>query len=403
VHAPKEQAEEAFPSLTFDDETDAEDDEALKKLAEHLAQDSGGRVVDLSNGPGTLPPAGPTPPQVINIVPVHDAPRSAPPPLPPHAGSAPSSSATSSAPAEAQLNNDAAATAPMAPESGAIPSTESTAEEGEGSSFQRLRHALARIKLSVGQASVTSDPAGYFRARDTGRVPTLEQTQEGSPQPPATNGAALPAAGAAATPQESTPVPAEQMLSRFEAARQEISRSGRAAQVELPVLGDLVRLAGKRFPVVNYDEIELPGLLGRSVPRWTLQGMEIIFGLEDFSNTRYWRTVSTYVVGRTAELQVLAMQSGETPPQLKLAVFKGDLEGPGLAALFTDEVIPAAMRSHVDAVHLDARDLASLYAMHQLVRDTETGALQVDANSVLGALANELDFFWKRLTRPKGS
>jgi hypothetical protein len=50
-------------------ETGAEDDEALKKLAEHLAQDSGGRVVDLSTAPGSLPPSGPSPPQVINIVP----------------------------------------------------------------------------------------------------------------------------------------------------------------------------------------------------------------------------------------------------------------------------------------------------------------------------------------------
>ncbi|RBP44455.1 hypothetical protein DES53_104276 [Roseimicrobium gellanilyticum] len=391
--APKEQEAEAFPSLTFDDESDAEDDEALKKLAEHLAQDSGGRVVDLSTGPGSLPPAGPTPPQVINIVPVRGAAtpsaseRSTPPPLPPQPAATPP-------PAEVGLNNSAADQVPDA----------TATEAGEGSSFQRLRHALARIKLSAGQASVSTDPNSYFRARDTQRVPTLEQAHESGHLQPATNGAAATSASiAAALPQESAPVPPDQMLSRFESARQEISRSGRAAQIELPVLGDLVRLAGKRFPVVNYDEIELPGLLGRSVPRWTLQGMEIVFGLEDYGNTRYWRTISAYVVGRLAELQVLAMQSGETPPQLKLTLFKGDLEGPGLAALFTDEVIPAAMRHQVDAVHLDARDLASLYAMHQLVRDTETGTMQVDANTVLGALANELDFFWKRLTRPKGS
>lgn len=416
LEAAPEPEEDAFTSLTFDDESDAEDDEALKKLAEHLAQDSGGRVVDLSSGPGTLPPAGPTPPQVINIVPVHPAAspagpeRPAPPPLPAQASSSPLfTAAASHAPAEAQagLTNGSAAPATQTPDPEVLPSAETTTpapEESEGSSFQRLRHALARIKLSVGQASVTSDPDGYFRARDTGRVPTLEQTREGTASPPATNGAAnAGAAYAGGTPQASPTLPPEQMLSRFETARQEISRSGRAAQVELPVLGDLVRLAGKRFPVVNYDEIELPGLLGCAVPRWTLQGMEIVFGLEDFGNTRYWRTVSSYVIGRLAELQMLAAQNGETPPQLKLAIFKGDLEGPGLAALFADEVIPAAMRSHVDAIHLDARDLASLYAMHQLVRDTETGTLQVDANSVLGALANELDFFWKRLTRPKGS
>jgi hypothetical protein len=279
--------EDAFAPLTFDDEVDAEDDEALKKLAEHLAQDSGGRVVDLSSGPGTLPPAGLTPPQVINIVPIHGATggtgqeRPAPPPLPAQPASAPSFTAISSTPGEPGLANGApAAPAVTPPPAAAMPAGESAAQEHEGSSFQRLRHALARIKLSVGQASVTSDPEGYFRARDTGRVPTVEHAREGVSSPaPATNGAATASGDAGAGPQESSSVPPEHMLSRFELARQEISRSGRAAQVELTVLGDLVRLAGKRFPVVNYDEIELPGLLGCSVPRWTLQGMEIIFGL----------------------------------------------------------------------------------------------------------------------------
>ncbi len=373
------QEEETFPSLTFDeDEGDAEDDETLKKLAEHLAQDAGGRVVDLSTGPGMLPHAEQTPPQVINLLPVGPASQPAPelsgtpPPLPPSAQSAPATEAEAESSASTM-----AAPGDAAPE-----------ELIEGTSFQRLRHALARIKLSTGQATVTTDPQ-YFRTRDSGPVTT------------SANGGASSKRQAPGSPSETSSVPVSQMLSRFEEARQEISRSGRAAQVELPLLGDLVRLAGKRFPVVNYDEIELPGLLGSSVPRWTLQGMEIIFGLQEFGDTRYWRTVSTYVAGRIAELQVLAMQSGETPPQLKLVVFKGDLEGPGLATLLQEEVIPSALRNQVDTVHLDARHLASLYAMHQLVRDTETGSLQVDANSVLGALANELDFFWKRLTRPR--
>jgi hypothetical protein len=384
--------EEAFPSLTFDeDEGDAVDDEALKKLAEHLAQDSGGRVVDLSTGPGMLPQAAETPPQVFNLLPVGPAnqsqpqTQSQPAPAPEHSNSStPPPLPPATVPISAEAEPEASATTMAAPSASEAPPEELS----EGTSFQRLRHALARIKLSTGQASVSTDPQ-YFRARDSGPVPTT------------TNGATSSQRQSPGSPSETSGVPVSQMLSRFEEARQEISRSGRAAQVELPLLGDLVRLAGKRFPVVNYDEIELPGLLGSSVPRWTLQGMEIIFGLQEFSETRYWRTVSTYVAGRIAELQVMAMQGGETPPQLKLVVFKGDLEGPGLATLFQEEVIPSALRNQVDPVHLDARHLASLYAMHQLVRDTETGSLQVDANSVLGALANELDFFWKRLTRPR--
>ena len=84
-------------------------------------------------------------------------------------------------------------------------------------------------------------------------------------------------------------------------------------------------------------------------------------------------------------------------------IFKGDAEAPGLTALLSEETIPSALRGIVDAVHLDARSLASLYAMHQIVRETESGALQADASAVLGLLAGELDFFWKRVTRSKVS
>ncbi len=354
--APSTAEPEEFPSLGLDDDdAESEDEDALKRLAQHLARDSGGTVVDLATGPGALPPATQPPPDIFNIVPVA--------PSAPAPGAAPSSS-----PAPPQgLSSPAAMSGPGLEASAAGP----TLSTMEPATFQRLRTMLAQVKT----------PAG--------------------PERPA--GAAQPANGELQGSQAAglSPESSAAMLSRFEQARREISVSGRAAQVELPVLTDLVRLAGKRFPVVTYDEIELPGLLGRSLPRWTLQGMEIIFGLQEFSDARYWRTVSTYVAGRIAELQVLSLQSGEAPPQSKLVVFKGDLEGPSLVELLKDEVIPTALRNHVDAVHLDARSLASLYAMHHLVRETETGALQADTTTVLGTLANELDFFWKRLTKPK--
>jgi hypothetical protein len=189
---------------------------------------------------------------------------------------------------------------------------------------------------------------------------------------------------------------------RFEHYRQEIANTGRPAHVEFPVINDLVRLAGRRFPVINYDEVELPGLLGRSLPRWSSQGMELVFGLEDFSDNRYWKTVSSFMVGRLAELHAASMVGGEpAATQVKLVMFKGDAEAAGLANLLREENIPPALGSVVDAIHLDPRSLASLYAMHQIIREAESGATQPDTNAVLSALANELDFFWKRVLRPK--
>ena len=203
---------------------------------------------------------------------------------------------------------------------------------------------------------------------------------------------------------DSSAIPAanETLQARFESLRNEFAQNGHASRIDWVTVSDLVRLAGKRFPVVHFDEVELPGLLGRSLPRWSMQGMEIVFGLNDFNDVRYWKTVSSFTAGRVAELAALAAASNEPAPQLKLVAFKGDFEGAGLAALIKDEVIPSALRAHVDAVHLDTRSLASLCAMRQLIREAEEGKMSTDdPTAVLSALASELDFFWKRVTRPK--
>jgi len=195
--------------------------------------------------------------------------------------------------------------------------------------------------------------------------------------------------------------PVEQSLqTRFEIIRGELS--GHPPKMDWHALAELIRLAGKRFAVVHYDEVELPGLLGRSLPRWSLQGMEIVFGLEDFSDERYWKTVSSFLAGRIAELKASTASINESAPELKLVVFKSEIEGGALSSLLKDDTVPPAVRPHVDIVHLDNRSLASLYAMRQLVREAEAGQLSInDPTAVLGALASELDFFWKRVTRSK--
>jgi hypothetical protein len=265
--------------------------------------------------------------------------------------------------------------------SGAVQVASSPAEarlsglsETAPTTFHKLRQMLANLKGATG--SVPLSEAAFPRAEDA------------SPAHHGANGGAT--------------QPALDLQARFEHYRHEIANTGRPAHVEFPVINDLVRLAGRRFPVINYDEVELPGLLGRSLPRWSVQGMELVFGLEDFSDSRYWKTVSTFMVGRLAELHASSMEGGqEGAAQVKLVMFKGDAEAAGLAALLREENIPPALASIVDAIHLDPRSLASLYAMHQIIRETESGTVQADTSAVLSMLANELDFFWKRVLRPK--
>lgn len=238
--------------------------------------------------------------------------------------------------------------------------------EATPSNFQKLRQMLDKLRVSGGDGARSAAPETLVAPAKPAEPLTAKLT----------------------------------LQSRFETLRREMGNNGVVTRLDFRSLGELVRLAGRRFPVIRYDEVELPELQGRSLPRWNMQGMEIVFGLENFSDARYWKTVSAFVAGRVAELGAAAAQNGETSPRLKLAVFKNDEEGAALTALLRDEVIPQSLREKLDIVHLDTRSLASLYAMRQVVREAETGQIQTDATAVLGALAGELDFFWKRLTRP---
>ena len=347
---------EDSPMPTFDIET--EDD--LKRMAETLAHDAKGEQVEVSKA--DLAPDHDLPP--VNIVPMI--------------------SAVASVIAESFLP----APAPEAPpEFRPAPPKPALVEALPPNNFHRLRQMLAKIKVATDSVPMPDATPPEQTGREAAAKTEPVKPALHVPPPNLTS---------------AVPTVSEGLLARFEILRNEFAQNAVGVRVDCQAINDLVRLAGKRFAVVHFDEVELPGLLGRSLPRWSLQGMEIVFGLENFSDERYWKTVSSFVAGRIAELTATTAAVHETAPQLKLVVFKSDLDGEGLAALIKDEIIPPSVRLNVDTVHVEPRTLASIQAMRQLIREAEAGQLSTkDPTAVLGALASELDFFWKRLIRPR--
>jgi hypothetical protein len=47
----------------------------------------------------------------------------------------------------------------------------------------------------------------------------------------------------------------------------------------------------------------------------------------------------------------------------------------------------------------DKGNVATLYAMQRIIKESEAGILPADPTQVMTVLARELDFFWKRITR----
>ncbi|MCB1225514.1 MAG: hypothetical protein KDK99_06865 [Verrucomicrobiales bacterium] len=250
--------------------------------------------------------------------------------------------------------------------------------------FEKLREMLHQLREKK-----SSDPSGLEK-----------EPAEGVTTPPAdeTAVAEVPESGAGERPSGEAAERAA-LLGRFEALRLQMAGEAEARPLDGVRLGELIRLAGRRFPLIRFAEDELPGAPGQRVMRWSLKGLEILFAPVGVTELRYWQTLASFAAGRAVALEEQARQLGETSPELKVVVFKTDQETAAWQAFYHGAAFPETARRWIDVVHLDGRSVAALYAMQRIIREAETGALKVEPQQVMSVLARELDFFWKRVTR----
>lgn len=258
--------------------------------------------------------------------------------------------------------------------------------------------AMAAAPASPPPAPVAAGlPAPAFAVAAPSPAPATAPLPPPLP-PPAANVPVPPAAspfGIAGAPNAER----DALLGRYEALRLQMAAEAVSLPLDFTKLADLIRLAGRRFPLVRFSEHELPGMTGRFAMCWSLQGLEIVFGLANFADGSYWRTLAGFAAGRLAELNQDAQAAGVAVPKLKITTFKTDREQQSWAILQHSTAFPEVLKTHVDAIHLDTQNVASLYAMQRIIKESETGSLQATPAQVMSVLARELDFFWKRVTR----
>ena len=186
---------------------------------------------------------------------------------------------------------------------------------------------------------------------------------------------------------------------RFEALKAEAASAiSTSHTLDYGRIGNVVRLAGKRFPLVRYDELALPGLANRSIARWTLPGMEILFGLGALVDMGYWKSVIDLAGHRLSQFR---QEAGENAPstRVKILVPKSEQDAIAWTSLLSSQVLPEQLRAYLEPLHLDPRSLASLYATQSLIQEAENGSLQVSPPHLMSIVTKELDFLWKRVTR----
>ncbi|TLD70473.1 hypothetical protein FEM03_12145 [Phragmitibacter flavus] len=193
-----------------------------------------------------------------------------------------------------------------------------------------------------------------------------------------------------------TPATPSELRDRFE----ELRAGASSSHLDEPMLQDIVRLAGHRSALVKHDELELPGLTGQTIPRWTWQGMEVIFGIAPLNRPEDWQLLASYVAGRLAEFATAADQFGEAAPDFKWVVFTHEPAGVAIQSLFDSAVIPSALRHYMDEVNLTPPQQADLIALRSLVNECSSPTDPALTAALQTLLADRLEFFWRRITRP---
>lgn len=206
--------------------------------------------------------------------------------------------------------------------------------------------------------------------------------------------------GTTASSQVASVMPAADPLqSRFTTLRLQHQAEAVAQPLDYGRLAEVIRLAGRRFPLVRFSEHELPGLSGRHALYWSMQSIEVLFGIGSPADTTYWQTMSAFAAGRLAELSAQAENEQRPMTPFKMVGFKTERDQLAWQSILQTQFFPHGVREVTDIIHLDVDAATSIYAMQRLIKESELGVLKAEPAQIISTLAKELDFFWKRLTR----
>lgn len=157
-----------------------------------------------------------------------------------------------------------------------------------------------------------------------------------------------------------------------------------APSLDLERLSGLLKFAGQHFPVVRASELSVPGTSGTAL-QWLSSDAEILVGLEPATRPIFWSALTAHAAARVRV-------NGGLPVKV---------------VAFTDRSAPAAHPATqgsangfmLDLVEPTATDLAEIAAAGDLLAEIENGRLSARTDDFLALLAQELDPFWRRLTR----
>ena len=159
----------------------------------------------------------------------------------------------------------------------------------------------------------------------------------------------------------------------FANQRNELYSSGQSL-FDTEAIRYTLEMAGRRSPIIEYREFDVHG--DSSASSWLSPEMEIIFGFEPAERIPYWRA--------------LVDQAENSPMQSsKVIAFKSPEE-----KNFQLDELNGSARKNLDVLELNRGDLASIAASRAIINASDS------EEETFSQIAPELDFLWRRITRP---
>ncbi len=175
------------------------------------------------------------------------------------------------------------------------------------------------------------------------------------------------------------------VLGQFRAAQRRWEKAIDLSDLDYGKFYNLVEIAGKRFPVVRYDELVLEGYRDSPVARWAFRGNEILIGFTGSGEGGFWEKLCA---------RVIADRGARTGLRTKLVAFET------AEKRFVIPEVGGTAEVLWDVVALDRSRLAAVYAADEMLLRAQAGEIDAHPGQILGVVASELDPLWKRLTRP---
>ena len=162
-------------------------------------------------------------------------------------------------------------------------------------------------------------------------------------------------------------------LREFARKREEIFQ-GENLLLDTNAMRHALELAGRSSPLIDYQEFDV--MEGSSASCWKSPDLEILFGFEPAEQVRYWKAlIKQAEKSQFTQAKVVVFTPEGTPPIIR-------------------EGLNGEAKGKLDILELDRGTLASIAATRKVLLHTDS------EEDTFTQIAPELDFLWRRITRP---